>query len=144
MRQSRRLVITLDKEGYTELSLAKVTLRDAGNYCCTAVNEVGRAETSCQVIVQPSVGIPAQPSVIPPLLSSSTNDDLPYVLFILYCSILFSNNLGKFFLAIEYNNKKITYVPYCTGETFIKQLLLKRALLLLVDLKILKKLVIVS
>lgn len=77
LRQSRRLVITLDKEGRTELSLADVTPRDAGTYCCTAVNEVGRTETSCQVIVKPRTGGTQQSFSIPPLLSSTTNYDLP-------------------------------------------------------------------
>lgn len=43
--------MTLSHDGTVELSLAKVTSRDAGVYGCTAINEVGRAETSTRVNV---------------------------------------------------------------------------------------------
>lgn len=43
--------MTLNHDGTAELSLAKVTIRDVGVYCCTATNEVGRAETSTKVSV---------------------------------------------------------------------------------------------
>lgn len=43
--------MTLNHDGTVELSLAKVTSRDAGVYSCTAINEVGRAETSTRVNV---------------------------------------------------------------------------------------------
>ncbi|XP_047350165.1 titin homolog isoform X6 [Vespa velutina] len=51
LRPSRRTIMTLSHDGTVELSLAKVTSRDAGMYSCTAVNEVGRAETSTRVNV---------------------------------------------------------------------------------------------
>lgn len=43
--------MTLNHDGTVELSLAKVTLRDAGVYSCTATNEVGHAETSTRVSI---------------------------------------------------------------------------------------------
>lgn len=43
--------MTLNHDGTVELSLAKVTARDAGVYCCTATNEVGHAETSTRVSI---------------------------------------------------------------------------------------------
>ncbi|KAG8337138.1 hypothetical protein J6590_031116 [Homalodisca vitripennis] len=43
--------MTVDCEGRLQLSLAGITAREAGLYCCTATNAVGRAQTSCQVIV---------------------------------------------------------------------------------------------
>lgn len=43
--------MTLNHDGTVELSLAKVTTRDAGMYCCTATNEVGCAETSTRVAI---------------------------------------------------------------------------------------------
>lgn len=51
LRPSRRAVMTLNHDGTVELSLAKVTERDAGLYTCTATNEVGHAETSTRVAV---------------------------------------------------------------------------------------------
>ncbi|XP_043669858.1 titin-like isoform X2 [Vespula pensylvanica] len=51
LRPSRRTIMTLNHDGTVELSLAKVTCRDAGVYSCTAINEVGRAETSTRVNV---------------------------------------------------------------------------------------------
>ncbi|XP_078043651.1 palladin-like [Augochlora pura] len=51
LRPSRRAVMTLNHDGTVELSLGKVTERDAGVYICTATNEVGRAETSAKVSV---------------------------------------------------------------------------------------------
>ncbi|KAI4474132.1 hypothetical protein M0802_015766, partial [Mischocyttarus mexicanus] len=49
LRPSRRTIMTLSHDGTVELSLAKVSSRDAGVYSCTAINEVGRAETSTRV-----------------------------------------------------------------------------------------------
>ena len=43
--------MTLNHDGGVELSLAYVTPRDAGLYCCTATNEVGRAESTARVTV---------------------------------------------------------------------------------------------
>ncbi|KAI4493465.1 hypothetical protein M0804_001641 [Polistes exclamans] len=51
LRPSRRTIMTLSHDGTVELSLAKVSSRDAGVYSCTAINEVGRAETSTRVNV---------------------------------------------------------------------------------------------
>ncbi|XP_043500905.1 titin homolog [Polistes fuscatus] len=51
LRPSRRIIMTLSHDGTVELSLAKVSSRDAGVYSCTAINEVGRAETSTRVNV---------------------------------------------------------------------------------------------
>ena len=44
-------MMTLNHDGTIELSLAKVTQRDVGVYCCTATNEVGCAETSTRVSI---------------------------------------------------------------------------------------------
>lgn len=43
--------MTLNHDGTVELSLGKVTARDAGVYCCTATNEVGCAEISTRVAI---------------------------------------------------------------------------------------------
>lgn len=43
--------MTLNHDGTVELELAHVTTRDAGLYCCTATNEVGRAESTTRVNV---------------------------------------------------------------------------------------------
>ncbi|XP_043525679.1 titin homolog isoform X2 [Frieseomelitta varia] len=51
LRPSRRTVMTLNHDGTVQLSLAKVTQRDVGVYCCTATNEVGCAETSTRVSI---------------------------------------------------------------------------------------------
>ncbi|XP_015434395.1 PREDICTED: myosin light chain kinase, smooth muscle-like [Dufourea novaeangliae] len=51
LRPSRRAVMTLNHDGTVELSLGKVTARDAGVYICTATNEVGRTETSTKVSI---------------------------------------------------------------------------------------------
>lgn len=43
--------MTLNHDGSVELSLAHVTPRDAGLYCCTATNEVGQTESTTRVTV---------------------------------------------------------------------------------------------
>lgn len=43
--------MTLSRDGRVELTLAKVKLRDAGEYRCVATNVVGKCETSAQVTV---------------------------------------------------------------------------------------------
>lgn len=43
--------MTLARDGRVELTLAKVTLRAAGEYRCVATNVVGKSETSAQVTV---------------------------------------------------------------------------------------------
>ncbi|XP_043286606.1 titin homolog isoform X2 [Venturia canescens] len=51
LRPSRSTVMTLNHDGSVELSLAHVTPRDAGLYCCTATNEVGQTESTTRVTV---------------------------------------------------------------------------------------------
>ncbi|XP_051161896.1 titin homolog isoform X2 [Leptopilina boulardi] len=51
LRPSRRAVMTLNHDGGVELCLGNITSRDAGIYSCTAINEIGRAETSTRVTV---------------------------------------------------------------------------------------------
>ncbi|XP_059475294.1 titin homolog [Neocloeon triangulifer] len=55
LRPSRRMEMTLDHDGNVELRVANAGPRDAGMYTCTAVNEVGRAESSARVqVLHPS------------------------------------------------------------------------------------------
>ncbi|XP_065350381.1 titin homolog isoform X16 [Cloeon dipterum] len=66
LRPSRRMEMSLDHDGNVELRVANLGSRDAGVYTCTAVNEVGRAESSARVLVvapsdfreTPSISIP--------------------------------------------------------------------------------------
>ena len=51
LRSSRNSVITLSHDGTVELCLANITQRDAGVYKCIAMNEVGKAETSANLIM---------------------------------------------------------------------------------------------
>lgn len=54
LRPSRKSVMTLSYDGRVELSVADVTMKDAGQYSCVATNEVGRAESSIRVEVRES------------------------------------------------------------------------------------------
>lgn len=53
LRSSRRIVASLDHDGFVELVIAGATKWDAGLYNCVASNAVGRVECSCRVIVEP-------------------------------------------------------------------------------------------
>lgn len=43
--------MTLSHDGTVELTLVHATARDAGLYCCTATNDVGRVESVTKVNV---------------------------------------------------------------------------------------------
>lgn len=51
LRPSRRIIFTLDNDGFVELVISNATLADAGTYKCIASNAVGRSECSCKVII---------------------------------------------------------------------------------------------
>lgn len=52
IRPSRRIVPTLDDDGFVELVITNATLNDAGTYKCIATNAVGKAECACNVIIE--------------------------------------------------------------------------------------------
>lgn len=51
IRPSRRIVPTLDDDGFVELLISNATFDDAGTYLCVATNAVGKAESACNVII---------------------------------------------------------------------------------------------
>lgn len=51
MRPDRDTVMSLNHDGAIELTLAHVSYKNAGLYCCIATNEVGRAESKAKVHV---------------------------------------------------------------------------------------------
>lgn len=54
LRPSRRVMISLDHDGFVELVITAATAQDAGLYSCTASNAVGQAETSGLVVIESS------------------------------------------------------------------------------------------
>ncbi|XP_055846057.1 titin-like [Episyrphus balteatus] len=52
LRPSRRILTTLDSNGFVELIIAEATQKDAGIYVCAASNAVGKVETSTRVTVE--------------------------------------------------------------------------------------------
>lgn len=56
LRPSRRVMISLDHDGFVELVISSATLQDAGLYSCVASNAVGQAETSGVVVVESGDG----------------------------------------------------------------------------------------
>lgn len=52
IRPSRRVVLTLDDDGFVELVILDATLNDGGTYECIATNAVGKASSSCNVIIE--------------------------------------------------------------------------------------------
>lgn len=51
IRPSRRVVATLDDDGFVELVISNATLNDAGDYECIATNAVGKADSKCKIII---------------------------------------------------------------------------------------------
>ncbi|XP_065224953.1 titin-like isoform X4 [Planococcus citri] len=51
LRPSRRIIVTLDHDGRTELTIANVKPQDSGIYTCTATNAIGSAETNTRIEV---------------------------------------------------------------------------------------------
>lgn len=45
--------MTLDHDGRVKLIVGRCAIRDSGTYKCVATNEVGSAQTSVQVTVEP-------------------------------------------------------------------------------------------
>lgn len=64
LRPNRKTAVTLDNDGYVELTIRDVSLNHMGTYSCQASNVVGHAESSCKVEIEPGsahpniVGIP--------------------------------------------------------------------------------------
>lgn len=52
LRPSRRVMISLDHDGFVELVISGATHQDAGLYSCVATNAVGQAETSGLIVVE--------------------------------------------------------------------------------------------
>lgn len=79
LRPSRRILATLDHNGFVELIIANATEKDHGTYTCIASNAVGKTETSGNVFIKRSgKEIEESPKVIVPTIR---NENLPYV----YC-----------------------------------------------------------
>ncbi|XP_015122953.1 uncharacterized protein LOC107045269 isoform X3 [Diachasma alloeum] len=51
LRPNRNTVMSLHHDGTVELTLAHVSYKDSGFYCCIATNEVGQAESKTQIHV---------------------------------------------------------------------------------------------
>lgn len=54
LRPSRRILATLDHNGYVELIIANANEKDHGVYTCVASNAVGRTETCCNIFIKGS------------------------------------------------------------------------------------------
>lgn len=52
LRPSRKIIASLDHDGFVELVIADATIRDSGIYSCVASNAVGRIESSCRVVIE--------------------------------------------------------------------------------------------
>jgi Immunoglobulin I-set domain len=55
--------MSLDHDGNVELRVTNACQRDAGVYTCTAVNEVGRAESSSRVLIMRHTEFSEPPSI---------------------------------------------------------------------------------
>lgn len=69
IRPSRRIHVSLDKDGFIELIISNATIDDAGTYKLVAANAVGSAQCECRVIIQNDENNRA---------ASIRNSDLPY------------------------------------------------------------------
>lgn len=52
IRPSRRIIPTLDDDGFVELVISNADDQDAGEYRCVATNAVGKAESTCNVAIE--------------------------------------------------------------------------------------------
>lgn len=52
IRPSRRIIPTLDDDGFVELVISNASSQDAGVYRCVATNAVGKAESTCTVTIE--------------------------------------------------------------------------------------------
>lgn len=52
LRPSRRVMISLDHDGFVELVITGASIQDAGLYSCVATNAVGQAETSGLIVIE--------------------------------------------------------------------------------------------
>ncbi|CAB3382380.1 Hypothetical predicted protein [Cloeon dipterum] len=77
LRPSRRMEMSLDHDGNVELRVANLGSRDAGVYTCTAVNEVGRAESSARVLVVAPSDFRETPSIsIPDFINANCGEEV--------------------------------------------------------------------
>lgn len=60
LRTSRQIIVTLSHEGEIELTIAQIRQRDNGIYTCTAVNEIGKAETNTRIEVYPKCNLKSE------------------------------------------------------------------------------------
>ncbi|XP_059620294.1 muscle M-line assembly protein unc-89-like, partial [Phlebotomus argentipes] len=74
LRPSRRIVVTLDHNGFVELVIADAKTSDAGIYTCVASNAVGQAESCCRVTIEGSSDDQTDRAAIPRV----TEGDHPY------------------------------------------------------------------
>lgn len=52
IRPSRRIIPTLDDDGFVELVILNASSQDVGEYKCVATNAVGKAESTCTVTIE--------------------------------------------------------------------------------------------
>lgn len=52
IRPSRRIIPTLDDDGFVELVITNASEGDEGEYRCVATNAVGKAESTCTVTIE--------------------------------------------------------------------------------------------
>uniref|UniRef100_A0A1B0CWT0 Muscle M-line assembly protein unc-89 n=1 Tax=Lutzomyia longipalpis TaxID=7200 RepID=A0A1B0CWT0_LUTLO len=74
LRPSRRILTTLDHNGFVELVIAEAKITDGGIYTCIASNAVGQTESCCRVSIEASTGDHEDKSTIPRL----SEGDYPY------------------------------------------------------------------
>lgn len=52
LRPCRKIITTLDDDGFVELHIRNATAQDAGIYTCIASNMIGRTESSCHIQIE--------------------------------------------------------------------------------------------